>query len=150
MFDSCKLWLSSSQQLKTLPRYETQTGCRWCRIVDVYDGDTCTVVARFDGCLRRRRCRLAGIDAPELCGPHKRPEEAIASRDYLKSRISRRPMRIYHDGLDKYGRLLIRFRVVERRQCALCPWTRRRWVADVMIEAGHAVAYHGGTKQPPC
>ena len=146
--ESWRLWTSSSQRLRSLPRVETEKGRRRCRIVDVYDGDTCTIVARFDGRLRRRRCRLAGIDAPELCGAHARPEEARASRDFLKSIISNGVLWVHYDGLDKYGRLLIRFRVSERRRgCALCP-PPRRWVAEAMIESGHAVAYDGGTKKP--
>lgn len=46
----------------------------WARVVDVYDGDTITVVAQFMGRICRLRTRLFGLDASEL--KSKDPENA--------------------------------------------------------------------------
>ena len=44
-----------------------------CKICNVYDGDTFTVVYIQNGILCKRRCRCMGYDAPEL--KTKNPEE---------------------------------------------------------------------------
>ena len=51
---------------------------RLAKVVDVYDGDTITIVCKLDKTetYRRYKLRLAGIDAPE-----KKPSKTIANRD---------------------------------------------------------------------
>ena len=133
-----RMWCTSFEKTQVLPRVETEHRSDvWMRIVSVYDGDTIVVAIVHDGRLRRRRCRLAGYDSPELrTRDENERTRAVAARDHLATllpigRLFRGDVR----GLDKYGRLLVELRVRGRR------------VADRMIEAGHGYAYDGGTKR---
>ena len=118
------------------PREERREHWIWARVVDVYDGDTFTIVmVARGGCFGRvvrRRCRLAGCDAPEMRGPHK--AEAMISRDALRVMLPRGAFRMRVSGLDKYGRLLVH------------PTRWGRLISDELIERGYAVEYDGGTK----
>lgn len=112
----------------TVLRKERERRVRIVRVVDVYDGDTVTVLYCAGGHLRRRRCRLAGVDAPELRGPRADPERAAAARDFLRAETPNRPIRMHVDGTEKYGRWLVRYRL-----------RSGEWAAAALIAAGHAV-----------
>lgn len=111
-----------------VPRKEREHRVRSVRVVDVYDGDTVTVLYCAGGRLRRRRCRLAGVDAPELRGPRADPGPAAAARDFLRAATPVRPIRMHVDGTEKYGRWLVRYRL-----------RGGEWAADALIAAGHGV-----------
>lgn len=84
-----------------------------CKVVDVYDGDTCKVVFFCRGKLDKWVIRMADYDAPEM-----RPRlnvknrqiiisQAKRSRDYLKRLIMNDKLVYIKCGkFDKYGRLL--------------------------------------------
>ena len=56
------------------------------KVVDIYDGDTCTVIFIFRRNLYKYRCRLLGINATEL----KPPLEAMDRLDLIKrAKLSR-------------------------------------------------------------
>jgi endonuclease YncB( thermonuclease family) len=118
------------------PRVETRAGRLRARVVHVHDGDTIIVLFVQDGRLRRRRCRLSDVDAPELTGPRADRPRAIEARDFLKALLPRGPLTLHYDGFDKYGRLLVRFRV------------RGGWVADQLLESGHARPMGKGGRAP--
>lgn len=62
---------------KVMPRtFEGQT--RLAKIVDVYDGDTITIICKLDKTesYRKYKLRIAGVDAPE-----KKPLKSIANRE---------------------------------------------------------------------
>lgn len=136
-WDAVRLLLARRTACERAPRAETDHRRLWVRVVHVYDGDTVTVALFHDGRLRRRRCRLVGIDAPEMRGPDR--ERAVASRDFLARHLPRRVVRVECRGLDKYGRLLIVFPG---------PGSEGT-MAQFMIEHGHAVPYDGRTKATP-
>lgn len=64
-----------------------------CKVVDVYDGDTCKVVFMYNGKLSKWTVRLSGYDTPEIRLPKNLPNrdfikaQAILARNYLKSLI---------------------------------------------------------------
>ena len=37
-----------------------------CKCIDVYDGDTITIIIPLNNTGYKQRCRLSGIDAPEI------------------------------------------------------------------------------------
>ena len=117
-----------------LPREERRRHSEWARIVDAYDGDTVTIVHLVSGRLMKRRCRIAGIDAPELKGDSR--DRGIVARDALRTLLPRWPTRVHIQGIDKYGRPLVVFRLSNGVN-----------VDEYMILNGYAVAYDGGTKQ---
>ena len=101
-------------------------------IASCYDGDTCTTTTG-------ERVRLACIDTPELVGMRAEPVPAKAARDYLRSLVVGKKVRIRRITEDRYGRtvaeLFIGTRNVQqelvatghakiyRRYSYQCPWT---------------------------
>lgn len=79
------------------------------KVLSVYDADTVTLDIDL-GCwthIVKEKCRLFGIDAPEMRG-EERPE-GIMSRDRLRELILGRKVTIVtkKDKTGKYGRLLV-------------------------------------------
>lgn len=116
----------------TSPRLEKLAGQKYVRVESVYDGDTFTVFMIQDGRTVRRRCRCIGYDSPEMKGDTK--EKAIEAREHLKKVLPAGVFLVEYNGFDKYGRLLVSFRV------------NGTTLADEMITMGHGYAYNGGTK----
>lgn len=135
----------------------------WARIVDVYDGDTCTAVMAVPGLgFRRLKLRLQGVDCPEIKGGTLQEKEAaVRARDFLveflkvpgdddtprglsRAELAARLMKepalawVTCGGFDKYGRVLAELRSFPGGPAA----------SEVLVRAGHAVAYDGGTKSP--
>lgn len=108
----------------------------WGKIVDIYDGDSCTIVlARLNGELQKFVCRLNGIDTPEMRPPLSMEErDTEIMRAYharnrvvqiatevnldINSRIKQKDLRelicnneklvwVECSKFDKYGRLLV-------------------------------------------
>lgn len=124
--------------VEKIQRMEKKSWNMWMKIVNVYDGDTCTALCVFRGKLVRWRCRMFGYDCPELRS--KIPEEkqiALLGKEQLKLLLNyrtRRPFRGHCRGIDKYGRLLLDVKV------------KGRPISEVMIEKNLAIAYTGGKK----
>lgn len=83
------------------------------KVVDVYDGDTITIIMDVHGHYYKFRVRLYGIDCPEI-----KPSKDIDHRDlHIKSAnkvkdilimlILNRNVKILCKNFDKYGRLLV-------------------------------------------
>ena len=104
-------------------------GIRYCRVVEVYDGDTCTIaVAYSTGCCRPHhatlRVRMLDYDSPEMKPARKygdgamrdetfRQREAanaITERDRFAALTKDRILRIEYNTpvYDNFGRLLVR------------------------------------------
>ena len=86
-----------------------------CKVVDVYDGDTCRVVFKHNSNISKWNIRMNGYDSPEM-RPSKKLEnrdeikkKAIEAKNYLKSLIMNENQFVYLKcgKFDKYGRLLI-------------------------------------------
>jgi endonuclease YncB( thermonuclease family) len=117
-----------------------------CKVVNVYDGDSCKVVFPMKETMYRWNVRLTGYDTPEM-RPSKskenRDEEIVAAklaRDYLKGQVMNEGQLVYIKcgGFDKYGRLL---GTLFKDESDLIS------VNDMMISEGHGYVYDGGTKQ---
>jgi endonuclease YncB( thermonuclease family) len=90
----------------------------WAKIVYAYDGDSCHIVIKYRddpthlGKLIKLKCRVHGIDTPEL--RTKNPlekEHAIRARDRFIELIKDRLIwvNVLNDDDDKYGRYLVKF-----------------------------------------
>lgn len=77
-------------------------------VVQVYDGDTCTldVDLGLNTWIRGEKVRLNRINAPELTGKSK--SKGIKSRDYMRSKILGQEVLVQtiKDRKEKYGRYL--------------------------------------------
>lgn len=105
------------------------------KVIKVYDGDTVTVVFKFNGEYYKWLCRLDGIDTPELKTSIKEEkQEAVKARDFLIEKIFNKIVQIHCGDFDKYGRLLCKI------------FYENVNINELMIQDGYAVAYFGGTK----
>jgi endonuclease YncB( thermonuclease family) len=133
-----RLRLMSNDAAARAPRLELAKGRLLARIVHVHDGDTVIALCIQGGCMWRRRCRLIGIDAPELSGPRADRRRAEAARHFLQCLLAQDHMVVLHfDGFDKYGRLLVDFRI------------GGRWVTDQLVEHSHARRMGPGGRRLP-
>ena len=133
-----------------LRRHTTDTARRWkppirrAKVVDVYDGDTVTLVAYIAGAPVKFRCRLARIDAPEMRPNSSLPRAARdaerraarISRDTLREMALHRLVTVTDVRNEKWGRVLAELTVDGTAAT----------VSDRMLARGMAVAYAGGTK----
>jgi endonuclease YncB( thermonuclease family) len=109
---------------------------REARVIDVYDGDSITCIFKFKDEYYKWKCRLLGIDTPEIRTKNiKEKEHAIKARDYLRSKILHQIVKIECFDFDKYGRLLIK--VLDHKNID---------ITYHLIEQGFGVHYTGGTK----
>ena len=135
MLDYFRIWRMSLSRQNNVPRMEKKSFGMFMKVVNVYDGDTITVVCIVNKCPVRWRCRLQGYDAPEMRSKdEEEKQKAILARDFLKEIL---PKKIFYgkcNGLDKYGRLLLNIKV------------NNIDISQIMIQKGHAYSYNGGKK----
>lgn len=124
-------------QIFTLNGYSTM-----CRVIDVYDGDTCTVMFEWEGKMRKFKCRCNGYDSPEM-KPRLNIEnraDIIVNAKLAKQRLqelTKKCVRIDCLQFDKYGRLL----------GDLYIYRTNEHINQIMIDEGHGYIYDGGTKK---
>lgn len=107
------------------------------RVVSVYDGDTITIIMRLHLRYYQFKCRLFGIDTPELRTRNEKEKKmGYQAKQYLVQLIDKQIIQVQCHGLDKYGRLLI------------VPYIGGDNVCELMIQKGWAKRYDGGTKTP--
>ena len=112
-----------------------------CKVVDVYDGDTITIIFRNHCFLEKYKLRLYGIDTPEL-KPLKDIENrdiiienAKKARDALKNKILNKIVKITFMKEEKYGRLLGTI------------YYNKENINDWMIKNNFGKSYFGGKKE---
>ena len=103
----------------------------------VVDGDTVDVTLDlgFSVHLKKQRCRLAGIDTPESRTRNlKEKALGLKAKERLKQ-LCVCSFKIQSLGKGKYGRILA------------IPYTEDgQDICQMLVNEGHAVEYHGGTK----
>ena len=103
----------------------------------IVDGDTfdCILDLGFDVKLHKQRVRLAGIDTPESRTRDLAEKKlGLAAKERLKE-LCVGNFKIKSLGKGKYGRILG------------IPYTEDgKDICQMLIDEGHAVEYHGGTK----
>ena len=103
----------------------------------VVDGDTfdCILDLGFDVKLHKQRVRLHGIDTPESRTRDLAEKKlGLAAKERLKELCTGK-FKIKSLGKGKYGRILG------------IPYTEDgKDICQMLIDEGHAVEYHGGTK----
>ena len=115
-----------------------------CKVLKIIDGDTVDVDIDlgFGVWLRNERVRLFGIDTPE--SRTRDAEEKVfglLAKDFLKDHLGKEcTLKTRKDEKGKFGRILGEFKVYDHVT------DREMTVNDLMIREGHAVAYHGQSK----
>lgn len=119
-----------------------------CKVVDVYDGDTCKVVFRYKGEYNKWNVRMCGYDSPEI-----RISKNANNREHLKKigndaknhlieLFNKKELLYIKCGsFDKYGRLLgeLYYSKTEAKN-------GKNSINEKMVNDGHGVSYNGGTK----
>ena len=93
-----------------------------CKVVDIYDGDTCTT---SEG----EKIRLACIDTAELRGPKAQPVKAQAAKDYLNNLIAGKKVFIKRITNDRYGRTVAELSINGKN------------IQQIMFNSGYAKIY---------
>lgn len=117
-----------------------------CKVVDVYDGDTCKVVFDLNGCLNKWNIRMEGYDSPEMRISKNDPDrdekkkKAIEAKKYLKNLIMNENQLVYIKcgDFDKYGRLLGQIFLNKNDTIS---------VNDLMVDHDYGYVYNGGSKK---
>lgn len=107
------------------------------KVVDVYDGDTCTVAFQLNGQWYHTKLRLLGIDTPEIRGsPADVKVKAFAARDALSELVLGKVVELKNAKMEKkWGRLLADIYIGSLH------------VNKYMLDNGYGVPYDGGTKK---
>ena len=152
------------EQLKNhdidVPFFDLDGQTHYVKVVDVYDGDTCQIMMKFNGGYYKFKVRALGYDSPEMKPPKDAKnrnlikEKAIDARNYLIKRltdikdannltkeeihnlikINKKIIKLKCHGWDKYGRLLGEFFVNGVN------------INNEMISKNYGYSYDGGTK----
>ena len=131
---------------KKTPTFSLEDETKLCKVVDVYDGDSCKVAFSLNGDIYKWNIRMNGYDSPEMrpskSKPNREAEKAAAvkAKEYLKSLIMKDKQLVYVKcgKFDKYGRLLGTILINKNDVLS---------VNQLMINNGHGYEYHGGTKK---
>lgn len=111
---------------------------KYCKVIDVYDGDTVTIIFRFENEFYKKKMRLNGIDTPEIRTKDiKEKRIAKEAKNYLSELINNKIVWIKFDDWDKYGRLLGTIYLDN---------TEKENVNEKLIKSGYAYKYTGGKK----
>ena len=129
---------------KSLETYKLKGTFR-CKVVEVYDGDTITIIL-FNKCgFEKHKLRMYGYDSPEIKPkkniPNRNQEiaKAIVARDKLRELILNKIVTFESQGYDKYGRLL--GNIYMKNFC------KEININSYMIENGYGYKYFGGKKK---
>lgn len=119
-------------------------GC-WCRVTNVYDGDSINGIIKTEMGFHNFSIRLNGIDACEIRSKHPELKRlAKNSRSKLQELIgfenANKPCIVWLicRQNDKYGRIMADVRIM--------PSDAER-IQDILLNQGHAYEYHGGKRK---
>ena len=137
--DCCLIYQTNELELYSLK------GNFRAKVVDVYDGDTITIVIFNKFGFEKHKLRMYGYDSPEM-----KPKLHIENRDniiykakqakeFLSNLILNEIVEFESMGFDKYGRLL--GKIFINNYCS------RQDVNQLMLDSEFGYAYFGGTKK---
>lgn len=108
------------------------------KVIDVYDGDTCTIVLDLGlNISKKEKVRLYGIDTPELRSKSiVEKDYAKMARDYLRELILGKEVTVRTHKTGKYGRYLVDI------------YLDSTHINNLLIQKRLAREYFGGKKEP--
>lgn len=113
------------------------TGTMEGKCVNVYDGDTVTLVLPVHGVFYKFKTRLFGIDTPEIRTKNlDEKTQGYISKKILSDLILNKIVKVQCFSFDKYGRLLANI-YIDNMDIS---------VSDHLILGGYGVKYTGGKK----
>lgn len=137
--------LSAIDKTNAPSKYSMKGTFKTCKVIDVYDGDTVTIVMMFSKeDIRCYSFRLHGIDTPEMRPPKTHPnreneiQKAKNAKAYLEGLVMNKIVYIEFVEEEKYGRLM---------GTIYLDSGRRQNVNEMMVNGGYARRYDGGKKE---
>jgi micrococcal nuclease len=110
-----------------------------CKVIDIYDADTVTLIIPFMGKPWKEKCRLIGIDSAELRTQNiKEKELALKGKTWLIGEILNQKVWVKCGGWDKYGRLLGTIYKQNKDKVS---------INELLITNGYAYTYDGKKKK---
>lgn len=135
-----------SYQTNELPLYKLKGNFR-CKVVDVYDGDTVTIVLFNKFGFEKHKLRMYGYDSPEMKPKRDLPnreeeiKKAKEAKKYLSDLVLNKIVKFESMGYDKYGRLLGKLYILN--------YCSEQEINQLMVDLGYGYPYFGGTKKTP-
>lgn len=135
----CKIPDYSSYNKNNTSKYTPNF--KWCKIVNIYDGDTVTVVGGDPNInsVYKYSVRLLGIDAPEKRTTNEDEKKyAMRAKTWIEEKLTETKDNIVYIDInkssDKYGRLLAKLYINN-----IC-------INDELLKLKYVVPYDGNTK----
>ena len=124
---------------ENIPRFSFDGFITYAKVINVYDGDTITIIFEYKGEMIKYSCRIYGIDTPEIrTRDADEKKRGYLARDFLREYIHNQIVQIEFLKFDKYGRPLINvFFDIDNNKVN---------IAEFMINNGHGKPYFGGKK----
>lgn len=112
MFNFIKKYKLNHVNPELVPYFNFNDQIKIAKVIDIYDGDTITVIFDIDDKFYKYKIRLFGIDSPEM-----KPSKILENRDLyiqsankvkdiLKMLILNKIVKLHCKNYDKYGRIL--------------------------------------------
>lgn len=157
------------QQTIDTPLFTLNGQIHLAKCVKCYDADSIHIVIRFNNVFARFRCRLLGIDTPELRSKNaEEKKHAQVARDWLSHLILNKLIVVQCGDFDKYGRVLVSVYIPPNAHAVgggeninhtnaetTHPQQHNKIQIDALlnvnqqlIDRGYAYAYHGGKRCP--
>jgi endonuclease YncB( thermonuclease family) len=115
-----------------------------CKVVDVYDADTVTLIVPFAGLYFKKKCRLTGIDAAEKRTKNLEEKKvALKGQQYVSDLILNKEVWVDCGDWDKYGRLL--GTIYTKKSQMRAGWDRS--LNRAIVAEGFAYLYDGKKKR---
>jgi endonuclease YncB( thermonuclease family) len=112
----------------------------YAKCVANYDGDTVTLIFKYNNKFIKCNCRIVGIDSPEMHSKNvKLKKLAIKSKQFLADHILDKIVIANFGEFDKYGRILVNIKTLNQNG-------DQHNIKDLLIAGGYAVAYDGDKK----
>ena len=130
-----------------IPLYSMEGYIYRAKIVDIYDGDTCTAVIKQNFKYRKYKIRMLGYDSPEMKPSLKKEnrddeiESAKKAKQALKELIYNKIVILHCGKFDKYGRLL--GTLYTKKSFYKPSININQW----MLDNNYGYPYDGGTKR---
>lgn len=130
------------EKAKTVETFNLKNEKKKALVIDVYDGDTITVVFKHFGQINKWKLRLLGINTPELRPSRslenrdKIIENAKTARDYLSGLVLNKIIFIECGSFDSFGRIL-GYLYLNAKDIGFID----KSINQLMINSGNAVEY---------
>lgn len=103
-------WINylTEEELENMERFSYDGKIVRCRVCEIYDGETCSIVFKEGFELKKIRIRCLGYNSPEVRGKEK--EEGYKAKKHFIKLLSKSRILIAHLGkFDNFGRTLVTF-----------------------------------------